>query len=122
MTHETPKSGHGGGIDLPPEVVEAAGDTGIELPDGSLAWSPTQCVQLIDSLHGTKIAIPEAELYRSRAIGLVPLYQGWNCERTPGETATDYALRSRDLALARVTTLVDEIFVVLHFDDQRDAA
>lgn len=109
------------------EIVQAIlgrdAQHGIALPDGSFAWSNLQCLQIIKSLDSTKVAVVEGEFFRAEPIGLVPAYAGWTCERAPGETATEYAERSRELAACKVRHGAEsDVHVVLRLSDQQDAA
>ena len=98
-------------------------ERGIELPDGSIVWSTAQTVEVIQALRATKIAVHGGEFYRSEPIGLVPTYDGWHCTMAPGENATDFAVRSRELAVAQVTSGDHEgDHVVLKLGDQDTAA
>jgi hypothetical protein len=96
---------------------------GIALPDGSCAWSRLQCLQIIESLDSTKVAVVEGEFFRAEPLGLVPAFAGWSCERAPGETATEYAERSRELAAGKVRHATEsDVHVVLRLSDQQEAA
>ena len=113
--------------DDPREIARAilGRDTqpGIALPDGSLAWSVDQCLEILSAMETTTIAVLGGEFYRDELIGLVPAYTGWSCEPAPGETASDFALRSRELARHRVREGSHEAqYVVLRMSYQQDAA
>ena len=98
-------------------------EQGCALPDGSFAWSSSQCLEILKTLESTKVAVIEGEFFETQPIGLVPAYTGWSCERWGGETATDYAARSRDLAADHVQMEEHaEMHVVLTFSDQNEAA
>ena len=98
-------------------------DQGIALPDGSFAWSPSQCMQILESLTSTKVAVVSGEFFRAEPIGLVPAYDGWTCERGPGELASEYASRSREVAADQMRMEShSELHVVLQFSGQEDAA
>jgi hypothetical protein len=113
-------------VDETQEIVRAIlgrnAQQGIALPDGSFAWSSLQCLQIIESLESTKVAVVEGEFFRAEPIGLVPAYAGWTCERAPQESATDYAARSRELAAAKVREFDGDVHVVLRLFDQQGAA
>ena len=105
------------------EVLGRDAQQGIDLPDGSCAWSTIQCLQILRAMGSTKIVVLGGEFFRTEPIGLVPAYDGWSCERAPGENATDFALRSRALATDQVTIEAHVGFhVVLELSDQRHAA
>ena len=110
-------------MDLPPEVAQHIGQLGVEMPDGTVAWTATEARTLLGHLCGSKVAVLEGELFKVEPIGPVPLYQGWSCTRAPGETATDYARRSQELAQAEIDRCEDEdALFAFRFSDQRDAA
>ena len=98
-------------------------ERGIALPDGSFAWSCSQSLEIIRSMEPSKVAIVEGEFFKAEPIGLVPAYAGWTCERAQGETATDFVMRSRDVAAREICRVSAEgLHVVLQFSAQEDAA
>ena len=106
-----------------PRALARFDDQCVVLPDGKVALTRLQCLKLFKDLESTKTAIVSGEFFRSETIGLVPAYDGWVCERAPGETAVDYALRSRELALAKINDSDSSgSHVVLTIIDQLDAA
>jgi len=98
-------------------------EQGTVMPDGSVAWSAAQCVEVVKALRSTKVAIHGGEFFHSEPIGLVPTYEGWNCTKAHGESATDFAVRSREMAVAQVTREEHAAFhIVLRLGDQETAA
>ena len=96
---------------------------GVPMPDGTVAWSASQCVEVVKALRSTKVAVHGGEFFHSEPIGLVPTYEGWNCTRAYGESATDFAVRSREMVIALATS--DEHaaqHIVLRLGDQENAA
>jgi Immunity protein 40 len=104
-------------------VLGRSSDRGIARPDGSFAWSRMQCLDILRSLDATKVAVAGGEFFRGEPIGLVPAYDGWTCERAAGETATDYAVRSRSVATYQIEMEAHaDLLAVLQLSDQDDAA
>ncbi len=104
-------------------VFGRSSDRAIALPDGSFAWSRMQCLDILRSLDTTKVAVEGGEFFGVEPIGLVPAYDGWTCERASGETATDYAVRSRSVATYQIGMEAHaDLLVVLQLSDQDDAA
>ena len=99
---------------------------GIPTPDGLLAWSRSQCLVFLRRLGSTKVAVLSGEFLRIDPIdpiGLVPTKESWICARVPGETASEFASRSRELAKHKIDDESnDELLVVLDFSNQQNAA
>ncbi len=111
-------------IELPENLVKSGIPVGVETDH--LAWNAIDAMSVLKSLRGTKIAIPSGEIYRSEHWGLVPVYEGWSCDRVSGETATDYAERTRAKAGHIIETRGDlranTDFFAFRFSGQQDAA
>jgi hypothetical protein len=112
---------------IPEEVPQELVALGIPLHDADdeeIAWPREPAVEIIHSLEGSKVAVISVEIYRSQAWGLVPTDENWCCETLPGETATDFAHRSRTAALAYIEAREEneQEFYALEFSDQQLAA
>ena len=105
-------------------ILGPAARNAIPAPSGSLGWSKSQCLEILERLKSTKIAVLSGECLRMEPIiGLIPAHDGWTCMRAPGETAVDYASRSRELARHKIDDEAhDELLIVLDLSDQREAA
>ena len=112
---------------IPVEVPQELITQGIPLhaeDDGEIAWPRQPALSIVHSLEGSKIAVVSVEIYRSQVWGMVPTDENWCCDNLPGETATDFARRSRTAALAYIESRDEneqEIYA-LEFSDQQSAA
>jgi hypothetical protein len=110
--------------ELPENLVKSGIPPGAEMD--LLAWNAVDAVSVLEALRGTKIAVPSGDIYRSEYWGLVPIYEGWSCDRVSGETAADYAERSRAQAEGVIERPGDlqanRNFYAFHFSGQQDAA
>ena len=105
------------------KILEGTAREGTALPDGSFAWSRLQTLSILEELGASKIAVIAGEFFRVESVGIVPAFDGWECARISGESAADYALRSRELARWKVNLEeYAECLVVLDFSDQQSAA
>jgi hypothetical protein len=92
---------------------------GLALPDGTFAWSMLQCLELFSSLESTDVVVLGGEFFRDDPIGIVPAGDGWTCEREPGETDAEYALRSRSEATYQIGMEGHaDLYVLLELSDQ----
>ena len=101
------------------ELLDYVDSHSISLADGTTAWSLDEALAFLDKLKGTPVAIRGGEFLRSGASGMTPVLPGWSCARDAGETAADYAMRSRELAEDEIR-YGDEgrTHVVLDFSDE----
>jgi len=90
------------------------------------AWDREQVVALCERLHGTRVAVLGGAVYVEQPWGFAATGAGWECERLPGESAPDYAVRSRVVAREFVGThsppLGRTALFALFLSDQQDAA
>ena len=116
---------------IPEEVPIELADRAVPLEapgpgQHTAAWARDDALAVIASLRGTKVAIEGGEVYRTDRLGLRPAIGVWSCDRLAGETATDYAERSRNLACGRIEatqeTGASELLYAFVFSDQQDAA
>ena len=110
---------------IPSKLLKRAIPVGGEGSD-DLGWSTGDALEVIDALRGTKIAILGGDLCRSEQWGVTPGYENWSCGVLPGETATEFAQRTQEVARARVESHADDasgsLLFVLTFSGQDDAA
>ena len=111
-------------VELPPDLKEAG--VPIESAEAGLAWSAGVALEIVDALRNSTVAIVAGEVFRSDRVGVVPLYVGWSVERRLGETASDLAARSRQVARDEIEAHTragtgDELFAMT-FSSQQDAA
>jgi hypothetical protein len=111
-------------VELPLDLQQAG--VPIEAIDGELAWSANAARAVVEALRNTTVAIVSGEILRAEPVGLVPTYNGWAVERNVGETASEYAARSRQIALERIgaesASETGREFYALRFSSQQDAA
>lgn len=109
--------------ELVARILGRSAREGVPLPDGSFAWSRLQVLSILEELGTSKVAVNAGEFFRTDPLGMVPAFEGWECRHISGESAIDYALRSRELARGKVNQDEhSEFLVVLEFTDQQTAA
>jgi len=119
-------------MDLPLEIPEELRAAGIpvdpESDNDEIAWQHEDALRVLDSLRGTKVAVLEVFVYVPQPDGdtLLSANTGWACEPALGETASDFAVRSHEGAIAYMESLAksgtDEAFYSMLFSEQDDAA
>src|SRR5262245_7201761 len=87
-------------VELPPDLRVAG--VQIQASECDIAWSAMADRPVVKALRDSTVAIVSVEILRAEPIGLVPAYKGWAVERNAGESATEYAARSRQVALAQI--------------------
>lgn len=107
-------------FDLVAEAVEV-GPAGA----GEVGWCRKDALAVLHKLDDTKVSIGEGEVYEPAPGGFV-VADNWHCAHIRGETATEYANRSRADACGFIEGYEERdeqsaIFVML-FSDQQDAA
>lgn len=65
---------------------------------GDPAWRREDALAVLDCLDGTPVIVLGSDVYRIDGEHPVPAYDNWSCEPLPGESAADYAGRSRERA------------------------
>jgi hypothetical protein len=111
-------------VELPIDLKDAG--VPVESPEPGLAWSAAAALAIVEALLHTTVAIVSCEVFRSDRVGLVPIYEGWSIERRMGETASDFAARSRTVARDRIEARMrsgpETPFFAMTFSGQQDAA
>jgi hypothetical protein len=107
---------------LTPEIVDLA-VAAPGLPEGIVGWTLESLRRAIDALRSSKIAIVDLEVYDRVVWGFAPSGESWNCQRLPNESASDFALRSRDEARKWLDAFPrSEVLFVIQFSAQDFAA
>lgn len=109
-------------IEVPPDLARDA--VLLEsMVDSEAGWTIDGALQVLDSLDRTWVAICGVQGYASSAMGLMPSPHNWSCEPLSGETASEFARRSRSGAAEYIRSLpTDEVALVgLEFQGE-DAA
>jgi hypothetical protein len=111
-------------VELPLDLQQAG--VPVESSGTGLAWSSGVAKAIVEALSSSTVAIVAGEIFRSDRVGLVPLYSGWVVERHPGELATDFAARSRQVARMKIDAQAQagtgSEFYAFTFSSQQDAA
>lgn len=87
---------------LPDEIPERLGNLALFLPefdDSEGAWFKADAMAVIESLKGTIVAVSEVVILNMAPGGYMPSGLTISMDRFPNEADSDYAERSRHLAL-----------------------
>jgi hypothetical protein len=96
-----------------------------ELTDGEGAWPRSDALTVLESLHGTTIAISDVVLFELLSWGYVPVEPPLALHRLQNEGDADYAQRSRAAAksfIQECTSASDGALFALTFPMWKDAA
>jgi hypothetical protein len=115
-------------VKLPDQIPKPLRDLVLYLPEfdnGESAWLKTDAMAVIESLQGTTVPVSEVVILNMAPWGYAPSGLVLSVDRFPNEADSDYAGRSRSLALdfIRNSTMVDDkTLVALTFPLWKDAA
>lgn len=113
---------------LPDQIPQRLRNVALFLPqfdDGEGAWLQVDAVAVIESLKGTTVSISDVVILHGTPGGYIPSDSALSVERFHNEPDTDYAERSRSLALDFIRdceTANNETVFALTFSLWKDAA
>jgi hypothetical protein len=110
-------------VELPDEL-RAAGLPIEEGGDVNLAWDKTSALAALEAVRNSKIAVLSVDVYKLEAWGPIPTEESWSCRRLSGETASEFAERSRHWAGHYIATHdeQDGSLYLVYLDRQEGAA
>lgn len=112
---------------LPSEIPESLRADAIPLDDQAecdAAWPRDQALAVLSSLDGSTVAVLLAHVYAPTPTGLLPTRDYSRCGPLPGESATEFARRSRAAARDFLEGRDDDpdALIAMSFSMQDDAA
>jgi hypothetical protein len=92
--------------------------------DAHLAWPDQHALEALEALRNTKIAVSAVNVYAIEGLGPLPTADAWTCTPIPGETSTEFAIRSRERATEYIEQheTTDRALYLLELTGQEDAA
>lgn len=87
---------------VPPSLLARGRSLAHELGVDEQAFERSVCIELLDALDDG-VAVLGGDVYRETVDAIEPDYANWSCERLPGESAIEFARRSKEAARSYIT-------------------
>jgi len=107
---------------FPPDVASLA-VAAPGLPPATNGWTRESAFRALDALRGSKVAVVNIDVYDKVLWGFASAEESWECDPTPNELASEFALRSRTEARLWIEGFPRlEVLFVIEFSTQDIAA